>query len=105
MPLWARVIRGEDSMKVTGFQSLMGFGAPSRVSEEANIARTSEEAQEQMRIAENSKNRKVLLALAANKSLTDEAVQALYDRELSYLTSRLDNLGYEDGSFIRGLLS
>ena len=79
-------------MKV-GFNFLQAYGV-SRVQKEAIEARTVEESETQVRIAKNSDNRLVLLNLALNKNLSDEAVQELYSRDKSYLTNRLNNLGY-----------
>lgn len=79
-------------MKI-GFKALAAYGA-SRVQKEALMARTVEESETQVRIAQNSDNRIVLLNLALNNNLSEEAVQELYNRDKSYLTNRLNNLGY-----------
>lgn len=71
----------------------------SKSQEEAFVARHETDTEIQVRIAENSKNRLVLLNLALNKNLTEDAVQALYSRDLSYVTTRLDNLGYDKSLF------
>lgn len=76
----------------------------SRRQEEALIARTTDIEEEQVRIAEKSKERLVLLNLALNKNLTDKAVEALFDRDLSYVTKRLESLGYENKSWLERLL-
>lgn len=73
--------------------------AVSRTQEEAFYARHVADPEVQLRIAKNSNNRTVLNNLALNKELSEEAVQALYGRELNYLTNRLNNLGYESSIF------
>lgn len=84
-------------MRISG----LGFNySTPRAAEEEHIARTTDEASIQLRLAEKSKSRKVLLALAANVHLSEEVVQVLYGRDLSYLSKRLDALGYERASFL-----
>jgi hypothetical protein len=65
--------------------------------EEAVIARFTQDPEIQKRIAENSENRLVLLNLALNKNLEEETVKALFDRDKTYLTKRLNALGYKEG--------
>lgn len=71
----------------------------SRTQEEAFHARHTPDPEVQKRIAENSNNRLVLLNLALNRELSDDAVQSLYDRNIKYVTDRLNNLGYDSSLF------
>ena len=85
-------------MNIKGFGALRAYGA-SPVQEEALVARTTQDASEQLRIAKNSDHRLVLLNLALNKNLVDETVQELYNRDIDYLSRRLKNLGYREKNF------
>ena len=84
---------------VNGLGAIRAYGA-SRVTEEALVARNTQSTEEQVRIAENSSDRLTLLNLALNKELSEEAVKALYDRDLDYVSSRLEKLGYEKKNFL-----
>ena len=84
---------------IKGIQAIRAYGG-SRIQEEAVIARNVNDPEVQVRIAKNSKNRLVLLNLALNNNLDEKAVQELYDRDISYLTRRLDNLGYKEKNFL-----
>ena len=79
---------------INGIYGINSYTSP-RVNEEQTIARTVAEEKVQVRIAENSDDRRVLLALAANRELSEAAIQALYSRDLDYLTNRLNALGYK----------
>lgn len=63
--------------------------------EEALYARNVSDPEVQLRIAEKSSSRQVLLNLAMNQELNEETVQALFSRDFNYLNSRLESLGYE----------
>lgn len=77
-------------------QAIKAYGGPnSRVQEEALRARHTDSIEDQVRIAENSNHRLVLLNLAMNKNISEEAVEALFDRDIPDLTKRLENLGYK----------
>lgn len=67
----------------------------SRTQQEAVYARRVIESETQVRIAENSNQRLVLLNLAMNENLSADAVDALFDRNISYVTARLKSLGYQ----------
>ena len=86
-------------MNIRRVQALRAYGA-SPVQEEALVARTTQDASEQLRIAKNSDHRLVLLNLALNKNLVDETVQELYNRDIDYLSRRLNNLGYKERSWL-----
>jgi hypothetical protein len=73
---------------------MRAYGA-SNSQQEAFAARASRDATEQLRIAENSDSRLVLLNLALNKNLEAKTVEALFDRDLQYVTKRLEALGYK----------
>ena len=75
-------------------ESVRAYGASAR-QREAFAARASDDATEQLRIAENSNSRLVLLNLALNKNLESETVEALFNRDLNYVTKRLEALGYK----------
>lgn len=88
-------------MRISGVN---GYGyQSSRVREEVLIARTSDDAAEQVRIAKNSTDKRVLLALSVNRDLTADAVNELYDRDIPYLEKRLNALGYRDKSWLERL--
>ena len=70
-----------------------------------HLARVTQDEAEQLRLAEHSKSRRVLNALAANRNITDEAVQALFDRDIKGVTGRLERLVYVNKSFIGKLFS
>jgi len=90
-------------MNVTnGLQAIKAYGGSKR-QEEALIARTVEDKDKQIRIAQNSDQRLVLLNLALNPNLEQEAVQELFSRDLDYLTTRLESLGYKKEGFFSGL--
>jgi hypothetical protein len=63
---------------------------------EALEARSTKSAETQLRIAENSDSRLVLLNLAMNRNLEEQTITALFDREISYVSRRLKALGYKD---------
>lgn len=86
-------------MRIDNLGAAASYGA-SRVQKEALVARNTQDVEAQVRIAENSNNRLVLLSLALNNNLESEAIDALYDRDISYLTKRLDNLGYKKQSWL-----
>lgn len=71
----------------------------SPLQQEGIIARNTQDSKEQVRIAENSNQRLVLMNLAMNQNLDEDAVQALFSRNLDYLTKRLEALGYEKDLF------
>lgn len=79
---------------IQGIKAIRAYGG-SPVQEEALVARMTQDAEEQLRIAKGSDHRLVLLNLALNKNIDDEVVQALYGRDKKYLTNRLNALGYE----------
>lgn len=62
-------------------------------------AKVTEDADVQLRIAEKSNHVGVLLALTTNKNLVDEAVQTLFDRDISRVSKQLQAAGYEQDSF------
>ena len=85
-------------MRVNGISAIQGYGV-TRTQQEAIVARRATDTDVQVRIAENSDNRLVLLNLALNKNLDTKAVKQLFNRNKPYLTSRLTNLGYKDSLF------
>lgn len=89
-------------MRVSDMYAHRAYGLSNR-QEEALVARNTEDKETQMRIAENSDERLVLMNLAMNKNINEEAVQTLYSRDLDYVSNRLDSLGYKKDSFLGGL--
>ena len=81
-----------------GSRAINAYGG-SKAQHEALIARSSRSGEEQLRIAKNSDNRLVLANLALNRNLEAAVVQELFDRDLSYVTSRLENLGHKNKSW------
>lgn len=75
-----------------------GFYRPQGRTEDL-IARTTQDKEEQVRIATGSTSKSVLLNLAVNRRLEPEAAEALFDRNIDGVTKRLERLGYEQ-SFI-----
>ena len=82
-------------MKVSNTMPALRAYQGSAVQQEALVARTTHDKTEQVRIAENSKERLVLLNLALNENINEEAVEKLFDRDLDYVDRRLESLGYE----------
>jgi hypothetical protein len=78
---------------INGFGAIKAYGI-SRVQEEAIVARNTDDFDTQMRIAKESTDRLILLNLALNQNLNEDVVQAMFDRGIDYLTSRLKNLGF-----------
>ncbi len=85
-------------MKINGIGPIQAYGM-SNVQQEAYAARSVQDADVQLRIAENSEQRLVLLNLALNDNLDKKTIRALFARKLPYLTNRLNNLGYKDSWF------
>lgn len=83
---------------INRIEAARSYGA-SRVQQEAIIARSVQDPEIQLRIAKNSDHRLILLNLALNTNLDSEAVQELYDRDIKYLTSRLNALGYKQNNW------
>ena len=76
----------------------------SRHQEEALVARQTRSEERHVEIAKNSNGRLVLHNLALNENLSEDAVQALFDRDQKSLTSRLENMGYKRDSVVDNLL-
>lgn len=66
-------------------------------------AQTTQSIERQLNIAKNSENKMLLKRLAANRSLDNEVVQTLYSRDISSVTTTLNDLGYEKENFIQRL--
>lgn len=82
-------------MRINQLRVLSAYGA-SVQQHEALEARTTKSAETQLRIAENSDSRLVLLNLAMNRDLEEQTVEALFERDISYVSRRLKALGYKD---------
>lgn len=79
---------------VNGLNAIRAYGG-SPMQEEALLARHTQDRDEQVRIAEKSSHRLVLMNLAMNRNLHEDAVSELYSRDLPHVTKRLNALGYE----------
>lgn len=66
-------------------------------------AQTTNNVQRQLNIAKNSENKQILNRLAANRSLDNEVVQALYSRDIKSVTTTLNDLGYERENLLQRL--
>ena len=64
-----------------------------------NVARNTQDIKEQLRIANNSTEHSVLMALALNKSLDNSAVQSLFKRNHKGVSKRLEALGFKEEWF------
>jgi len=64
-----------------------------------NVARNTQDIDEQIRIASNSTEPSVLMALALNKSLDEKAVQELFKRNVKGVSKRLESLGFREDWF------
>ena len=82
-------------MKINGMGAIKAYRG-GKDQEAALIARTTSSKEEQVRIAENSNSRLVLLNLVLNENLESDAVEELFKRKLSYVTERLESLGFKD---------
>jgi hypothetical protein len=79
-------------MRVSPIGGISGYSTSNNL--ESHYAREIDDPDIQLRIAENSKHRQVLLALITNPNLDDKVVQALFSRDLDYVTKKLEALGY-----------
>ena len=70
----------------------------SKTQEIAHKARYTNNEEAMLRFTKSDSNL-VLQNLAMNDNLTDESVQALFDRNINSLTKRLQNLGYKNKSW------
>jgi len=77
----------------------------SQTQEDALVARNTGDPELMLQIAKNSPKRLVLLNLVRNPRLQENAdvVEALYDRDLSYVNKSLSSLGYEKKNFLSRL--
>lgn len=77
----------------------------SKTQQEALYARNTTSSEDMLRIAKNSNNHLVLSNLALNPNLKEypEVVEALFDTDNKSVHKRLENLGFEKGSFLSRL--
>lgn len=70
-----------------------------KLRQDTNIARYTKDPDVQIRIAKNSNHKLVLLNLVINESLSEEAIQKLFNRDISEITSRLKRLGHRSNTW------
>ena len=75
----------------------------SRDSEEVLVARSTDNPDEQLRIAKNSKDRRILRALVINENIEDKTVQELFKRDIPEITRSLERLGFVKERSLFGL--